>query len=118
MSLALFASKISYLRSISFEAHFRDMMTFLASVMTGVRRWGILLYWVNSTLLGSIIINFRFSGELRKSRELIIACMVTDFPLPVAPAIRRWGILAMLAKIEAPDMLLPKATMRDFSESL
>src|SRR3989338_764577 len=118
MSLDLCCSSTLYRLSISLAAHFKDKIAFFASVITGVKRCGILLYCVSSTLLGSIIINFKFSVELRKRREFMMAWMVTDLPLPVAPAISRWGILAILANIEDPDMLLPKATVRDFSESV
>src|SRR3989344_3009652 len=101
-------------RSISFASHLRASMAFLASVMTGVSRWGILLYRVNSTRFGSIIMNFNVSGGFLKSRELIKTCIVTDFPDPVAPAISRWGILARLVKCDWPDIPLPKDTISGF----
>src|SRR3989344_618176 len=94
MSLDLCCSSTLYRLSISLAAHFKDKIAFFASVITGVKRCGILLYCVNSTLLGSIIINFKFSVEFLNSKELIIACIVTDFPLPAVPAIKRRGNIA------------------------
>src|SRR3989338_7548586 len=35
--------------------------------------------------------------------------MLTDLPVPVAPATRRWGIFSSPAKIGLPDTSLPKA---------
>src|SRR3989344_6942006 len=116
MSLDLCCSSTLYRLSISLAAHFKDKIAFFASVITGVKRCVILLYCVNSTLLGSIIINFKFSVEFLNSKELIIACIVTDFPLPVVPAIKRWGIFAKFENIAFPEMLLPSAIMRGFSE--
>src|SRR3989338_973384 len=100
-------SKMSYLLSISLAAHFRARMAFLASVITGVKRWGILLYRVSSTRLGSIIIILRFSTAFLNRREVMMVCMVTLFPEPVVPAMRRWGIFAKLEKCDFPEIPLP-----------
>src|SRR3989344_3288399 len=85
-------------------------MAFFGSVITGVRRWGILLYIVSSTRLGSIIINLRFSGGFLNKSDVTMACMVTDLPEPVAPAIRRCGILARFAYCDRPAISRPNET--------
>ena len=38
--------------------------------------------------------------------------MQTDLPLPVAPAMRTWGILARSATATPPVISLPRATVR------
>src|SRR3989338_1340074 len=88
ISRARSASSTLYLRSISLAAHLRAMMAFLGSVITGVRRCGMPLYIVNSTRFGSIMMNRSAFGPLLYSSEVMMACMATLFPLPVAPAMR------------------------------
>ena len=51
--------------SISATDHFKALMHFSGSVITGVSRWGILLYGVSSTCLGSTRISFRSDGLFR-----------------------------------------------------
>src|SRR4030042_760697 len=77
--------------------------------MTGVARWGMLLYCVSSTLLGSIRIKRTSLGVLFISRQQIIVLRHTVLPLPVAPATRRWGILVKSAEIDSPPAPLPNA---------
>src|SRR3989344_4754189 len=101
---------MSYRRSISLATHLRAKIAFFGSVITGVKRGGILLYIVNSTRFGSIIMNLRFLGGFLNKREVTMAWMVTDLPAPVAPAKRRWGILARFAKCEWPEISLPSET--------
>ena len=49
---------------------------------------------------------------------VIIELMQTDLPMPVAPAISRWGILAMSKIIGAPPTSLPRQTVRRLLASL
>ncbi len=51
------------------------------------------------------------SGVDRISSELIIELMKLDLPEPVAPATRRWGILARLATTKPPSTSLPSPTI-------
>src|SRR3989338_7941664 len=107
---------MSYRRSISFAAHFNARIVFFASVITGVKRCGILLYKVSSTRFGSTIMNLRLSGELRYKSDVIMAWILTDFPEPVAPAIRRCGAFARFPKYDVPEMPLPRHISRGLSE--
>ena len=52
------------------------------------------------------------SGLVRYRRLLMMALMQTDLPLPVWPAISRWGILAMSHSTGLPAMSRPSATVR------
>src|SRR3989344_3552927 len=103
---------MSYLRFISFAAHFRARMAFLASVMTGVSKWGMFLYRVSSTRFGYIIMNFMSSGPFLYRREEIIEWIVTDFPAPVVPATNTCGIFAKFPKMARPEMPRPRAIRR------
>ena len=49
------------------------------------------------------------SGESLNSRLLTIAFRETLFPVPVAPATSRWGILAKSVTKGAPVISLPSA---------
>src|SRR5699024_11482687 len=60
--------------------------------------------------LGSIIIIFTSWGFARINIVVIILFTQTLLPLPVAPAINRWGILFNSASTASPDISLPKAT--------
>src|ERR1035437_2333278 len=60
--------------------------------------------------------NFRSSGELRYRSQVIIACMVTDLPEPVAPAMSMCGALPRLAKCAAPVIDLPRETKSGLSD--
>ena len=77
-------------------------MTFLGSVTTGTTRWGRALYCCSSTTLGSIMTKRSWSGVKRKRREAMMVLMQTDFPEPVLPAIRTWGISARSAMMGWP----------------
>ena len=52
------------------------------------------------------------SGLDLYSRERIRQFMQTDLPLPVVPAISRWGSLAMSPTMGSPPMSLPMAKVR------
>src|SRR3989338_10326285 len=109
-------SNMSYRRSISFAAHLSARIVFLASVITGVSKWGILLYRVSSTRFGSINMNFKSSGPFRYKREVIIEWILTDFPEPVVPATKICGIFARLPKTALPEILRPRAVVRGLEE--
>ena len=51
--------------------------------------------------LGSIMINFTASGSALNSMLSTMALRATLFPVPVAPAMSRWGILAKSAVLGA-----------------
>src|SRR3989344_1026714 len=53
------------------------------------------------------MINRRWLGELRYRIDVIMVCIATDFPEPVAPAIRRCGILFKFPKCGLPVMSRP-----------
>ncbi len=74
------------------------------------------MYKVSSTRFGSTIMNFKLSGELRYRSDVIMVWIETDFPEPVAPAIRRCGALARLLKYVMPDIPLPKHMSKGLSE--
>ncbi len=65
--------------------------------MMGVIRCGTPAYAVSSTRLGSTSTMRTSDGFARISRLVIIELTKLDFPEPVEPATRRWGILARLA---------------------
>ncbi|MBA7624031.1 hypothetical protein ES703_31435 [subsurface metagenome] len=69
----------------------------------------MLLNGVSSTRLGSIIMNRTSLGELCSNRQQIAEFKQTVLPLPVAPAISRWGILDKSAAIASPPAPLPSA---------
>ena len=66
--------------------------------MIGVIRCGTPSYEVSSTRLGSIRIMRSSLGVARMSKDVMNALMHDDLPAPVAPATRRWGILARFAQ--------------------
>ena len=72
----------------------------------------MVLYTLNSTCLGSTMISRTCSGVVRYSRLHTMALMHTDLPLPVAPAMSRWGILLKSHSTGDPAMSLPSATSR------
>src|SRR5579859_1718322 len=83
--------------------------TFSTSVTTGESRWGMPLYMLSSTILGSTI-NIRTSSGVACVRKLpMMALRATDLPEPVAPAISRWGIRARSPTRTAPATSLPSA---------
>ena len=61
---------------------------------TGCIRWGIRLNWESSTFLGSMRIILTSSGVRVMRIERIIALRQTDLPVPVRPAMSKWGISA------------------------
>ena len=67
------------------------------------------LYTESSILFGSIISIRAMSGVNLKSKLSIMVLMLTLFPVPVAPATRRWGILVRSATTGAPVISLPRA---------
>ena len=70
----------------------------------------ILLYRVSSTFFGSTKINFTSFGCFLNNIEHRIALSPTDFPWPVAPAIRRWGILVKSITKVSFEIVFPIAT--------
>src|SRR3989344_3201562 len=78
--------------------------------MTGVKRWGIELYPVSSTRFGSTRINFTSEGEALRRIDARKALIQTDFPEPVWPAIRTWGIRPISVTIGRPETSSPKET--------
>ena len=85
------------------------------SVTTGCIRCGIRLYCESSTFLGSIKIILTSSGRLVMRIERIMAFKQTDLPVPVRPAISRWGISARSKTRGWPLTSLPrKSGMRHF----
>ncbi|MBA7635896.1 hypothetical protein ES703_43505 [subsurface metagenome] len=70
----------------------------------------MLLKVVSSTRLGSIIIKRTSLGEACSSRQQIIELRQTVLPLPVAPAISRWGIRDRSAATASPPAPLPSAS--------
>jgi hypothetical protein len=81
----------------------------LGSVTTGWSKWGMSLYTESSILLGSIIKILTISGESLKRMLLIMAFNETLFPVPVAPATRRWGIFTRSVMTGAPVISIPRA---------
>ena len=67
------------------------------------------LYSASSTTLGSMSSNFTSSGLERNSRLIMMLFTHTDLPLPVLPAMSRWGILHRSVTCATPAMSLPRA---------
>ena len=65
---------------------------------------------VSSTRLGSTMMIRIRSGALVNSKEATIALMQTLLPLPVAPAMRRWGSPARSDTTGSPAVSSPSAT--------
>ena len=70
------------------------------------------LYSASSTTLGSMSSNFTSSGLERNSRLIMMLFTHTDLPLPVLPAMSRWGILHRSVSSATPAMSLPSAMPR------
>ena len=87
-------------------------MTSLTSTITGVTRWGIRLNGVNSTRFGSTIIMRSWSGGWVSNKDATMELMHTLLPLPVEPAIIRWGKLARSITTGAPPVSWPMAIGR------
>ena len=68
------------------------------------------MYWPSSTRFGSTRISRTCSGVDRMSTDVTNELMHDDLPAPVAPAMRRCGIVARLARTGRPEMSLPMAT--------
>ena len=68
-------------------------------------------YIESSSIFGSIRINRHWSGDIRYNSDRIIALTPTDFPDPVVPAIIRCGMRARSAKIGAPLISFPSASV-------
>ena len=100
----------SYRRSISRTTQVKASAAFFGLVIIGVIRCGIPSYAVSSTRFGSIKTSRTSSGVARIKIDVIIALIIEDLPAPVAPATRRWGILARLAQTKLPSTSFPKAT--------
>ena len=83
-----------YRSSILSQAQARSDSAFFMSVTTGCIRCGIFLNCESSTILGSIRISLTSSGRLVIRIDRIIAFRQTDLPVPVRPAISRWGMSA------------------------
>ena len=98
----------SYRSSIFSQAQARIDSAFFMSVTTGCIRCGIRLYCESSTFLGSIRIIFTSSGRLVIRIERIIAFKQTDLPVPVRPAISRWGMSARSKTSGMPLTSLPR----------
>src|SRR3972149_7932128 len=99
-----------YRLSISSISQRSAEITLSGSTITGVRRWGILLYPVNSTRFGSTRIHLTSEGEERRRIVQRNELIATDFPEPVWPAIRTCGIRARSAIIGLPETSSPRAT--------
>src|SRR5699024_9307134 len=112
MSRTLLSANIRYRRSISATAELSAPAAFLGSVITGISRWGMPLYSASSTTLGSIRISLTSSGPERNTRLMMMLLTHTDLPLPVLPAMSRWGILHRSATWATPAMSLPRAMVR------
>ncbi len=67
------------------------------------------LYSASSTTLGSIRISLTSSGLALYKKLMMMLLTQTDLPLPVLPAIKRWGIRQRSATWAAPAMSLPSA---------
>ena len=78
------------------------------SVMTGCIRCGIRLNCESSTILGSIRSSFTSSGRRVIRIDRIMAFKQTDLPVPVRPAISRWGISARSKYSGCPLTSLPR----------
>ena len=74
----------------------------LWEMTTGARKWGVPLYVVSSTILGSIMMNWTSSGVRVQSSEAMIEFTHTLLPEPVAPAMSRWGIVARSVAMGLP----------------
>ena len=70
------------------------------------------MYTLNSTTFGSTMIIFTSFGSDLKIILIIRVLIHTDLPEPVAPAIRRWGILAISVTTTCPPISLPTAKAR------
>ena len=68
-------------------------------------------YIESSSIFGSIRISRHWSGDRRYSSDRIIALTPTDLPDPVVPAIIRCGMRARSAKIGAPLICFPSASV-------
>src|SRR3989344_45606 len=66
---------------------------------------------VNSTLLGSIRISLTSAGDALKRRDEMKELIRTDFPDPVVPATKTWGIFAIFATTGAPLTSSPSETV-------
>ena len=66
-------------------------------------------YIPSSRRFGSIMISRTSSGVARYRMLVSIAFRPTDLPVPVAPAISRWGMVARSATTGSPWMVLPSA---------
>ena len=85
------------------------------SVTTGCIRWGRHLYWLSSTIFGSIINMRTSSGRRVMSIETMIEFRHTLLPVPVRPAISRCGNVARSTIMGLPETSLPrKMGMRIF----
>src|SRR3989338_6764861 len=101
--------KTSNLLSISPIVHLRALIVSAVFVITGVNRWGIPLYIVNSTRFGSTIIIRSVSAVFWYSRLVKIVFTQTVLPLPVEPAISKWGMRGRSANQTFPATSLPRA---------
>src|SRR3990172_2235596 len=95
-------------RAISFSNQRNTPTDFSVSTTTGATRWGMVLKDTSSTRLGSTMMNWQSSGVLCMSRQAMTAFSITVLPLPVAPAIRRWGIFDRSAATDSPPAPLPR----------
>ena len=112
MFRAPMAARSSYLRSISSTVHRSPSVASLGSANTGWSRCGIPSYVFSSIRLGSTIKNLTISGEDLYRMLRIIELRATLFPVPVAPAMSRWGILDKSVTTGLPTMFFPSAIAR------
>ena len=56
------------------------------------------------------MISLTLSGLFLSKILVIIVLTQTDLPLPVEPAINKWGVLSILVKIASPATSFPNAT--------
>ena len=83
------------------------MAAFFGSVTGAVSRCGTPSYCPISTRFGSIRIIRTWSGVERIRIEVTRALMHEDLPAPVAPAIRRCGMVARFSMTDRPLMSRP-----------
>ena len=70
-------------------------------------------YMLSSSIFGSIMIIFTWSGPYRYSSDRIMQLRPTDLPEPVVPATSRWGIGARSAITGSPAIFLPRISGSD-----
>ena len=107
--LTFTSANFLYRSPISITAQFNALDACFGSVTTGISKCGIPWYALNSTTFGSIMISFTSSGVALYKILMINVLIQTDLPEPVAPAIKRCGILEISDTITCPARFFPTA---------